>query len=78
MTEKRTRADIRREKFNKQGKIARDLADLALQDIDQALDDFDRVFGRYPGQIGGVACSPASLERSDPETSELSLPAEPA
>ncbi len=35
--EKRTMADIRREKFNKQGQIARELADLALRDIDEAL-----------------------------------------
>lgn len=30
-------ADIRREKFNRQGQIARELADLALQEIDDAL-----------------------------------------
>lgn len=35
--EKRTMADIRREKFNRQGQIARELADLALQEIDDAL-----------------------------------------
>ena len=37
--ERRTMADIRREKFNKQGVIARELASLALQDIDDALQD---------------------------------------
>jgi hypothetical protein len=35
--EKRTMADIRREKFNRQGQIARELADLALKEIDDAL-----------------------------------------
>ena len=37
LMEKRTMADIRREKFNRQGQIARDLAELALKDIDDAL-----------------------------------------
>lgn len=37
--ERRTMADIRREKFNKQGMVARELATLALRDIDEALAD---------------------------------------
>lgn len=36
-------ADIRREKFNKQGQIARELADLALRDIDEALGGYAEV-----------------------------------
>lgn len=32
-------ADIRREKFNRQGQIARELADLAMREIDEALAD---------------------------------------
>lgn len=39
-------ADIRREKFNKQGKIARDLADLALREIDEALTEQAILDGR--------------------------------
>lgn len=39
--EKRTMADIRREKFNKQGQLARELADLALRDIDDLLNGVD-------------------------------------
>lgn len=31
-------ADIRREKFNRQGQIARELADLALKEIDEVLE----------------------------------------
>lgn len=38
--EKRTMADIRREKFNRQGQIARELANLALQEIDDALAEY--------------------------------------
>lgn len=59
-------AEIRREKFNKQGKIARDLADLALQEIDEALNGYAEVADmmprleplpdgqKRPGEIGGV------------------------
>ena len=35
--ERRTMADIRREKFNRQGQLARELANLALAEIDDAL-----------------------------------------
>lgn len=53
--EKRTMADIRREKFNKQGQIARELADLALREIDEALTDHAQTRPDIPpGQIGGV------------------------
>lgn len=38
--EKLTRAEVRRRDFNRQGKIARELADLALQEIDDALLDY--------------------------------------
>lgn len=37
LMEKRTMADIRREKFNRQGQLARELANLALAEIDDAL-----------------------------------------
>lgn len=55
--ERRTQAEIRREKFNKQGQIARDLADLALQDIDDALAEHSATIlpFRRPGEIGAVA-----------------------
>lgn len=38
--EKLSRAEVRRRDYNRQGKIARDLADLALQEIDEALLDY--------------------------------------
>ena len=41
-------ADIRREKFNRQGQIARELADLALQEIDDALKGYAEVADVIP------------------------------
>lgn len=38
MEKKRTQADVRRERFNQEAKIAKDLADLALREIDEALE----------------------------------------
>ena len=65
MGEKRTMADIRREKFNKQGQIARELADLALQEIDEALQEHATV--RRPGEIGAVVVFPSfALELPEP------------
>lgn len=47
-------ADIRREKFNKQGQVARDLANLALHEIDDALVEQEALRSRleYDGFFG--------------------------
>lgn len=60
-------ADIRREKFNKQGQIARELADLALADIDDALAEHTATVTplRRPGEIGAVLLRP-TFELPDP------------
>lgn len=60
----RTMAEIRKEKFSKQGQLARELADLALLEIDEAL--ADQTF-RPPGVIGSVACRSALLTPDPPE-----------
>lgn len=39
MERPKTSAEVRREKFNRQGVIARELAELALREIDEALVD---------------------------------------
>lgn len=50
--EKRTQAELRKDKFTRQAKIARDLADLALKEIDEAIDghtgfiNYEHVIGR--------------------------------
>lgn len=65
--EKRTMAEVRREKFNKQGQIARDLADLALKDIDDALAEHTASVSplRRPSEIGAVLLRP-TFELPDP------------
>ena len=56
-------ADIRREKFNKQGQIARELANLALAEIDEALADHSATI-RRPGEIGSVIAFPTMIDRA--------------
>lgn len=51
-------ADVRREKFNKQGQIARDLADLALREIDEALEAWPPVDNRIPITDDDTLASP--------------------
>lgn len=47
--ERRTQADKRREEFNRQGKIARDLADLAMAEIDEALLEQSHLYRSWTG-----------------------------
>lgn len=47
-------ADVRREKFNRQGQIARDLASLALSEIDEALADNSPLMREWVGPEGGI------------------------
>ena len=64
--EKRTMADIRREKFNRQGQIARELADLALKDIDEALADHYASQRRYPILDDDTLASPIGYYEEPP------------
>lgn len=70
-------ADVRREKFNRQGQIARDLADLAMREIDEALDECGSVLGReWAGPPDGIPITDSDTLASplgyyDPDTSFL-------
>lgn len=52
MEKPKTQAELKKDKFTRQAKIARDLADLALKEIDEALDghtgfiNYEHVIGR--------------------------------